>query len=213
MDRGRMFNLCGFRHLHMEDTILEFCINTAFINAVDVEGTAHRTHAAFTADVIALVVLITGFTLLLSRYGEITVLIAELYILFLHARQICRQLITVTVILHIDPHTAIGIEARHGGEEIIMEKATQIIEKYPTIDSIETCLQALTEFAHENKRAVFHIYHSVNREMYEYYLWKLQDRSAQSINPCILPKRNYRYLLSAFPSFPPFGLLTRMPVA
>ena len=58
-------------------------------------------------------------------------------------------------------------------EEIIMEEATQIIESYPNIDSIETCLTALTEFAHQNKRAIFHIYHSVNREMYEHYLWEV----------------------------------------
>ena len=137
-----MLHFCRFRHIHMQDAIFELRINAGLIDIVDVEGTAYGAHAALPADVIALVVLITGFTLLLSSYGEITVLIAELYILFLHARQICRQLIAVTVILHIDPHTAIGIEARHGGEEIIMEK--WFIEHIPDAARSIACCQIFT---------------------------------------------------------------------
>ena len=60
-------------------------------------------------------------------------------------------------------------------EEIVMEEARRIIAQYPSIDSIETCLLAVVEFAHANKRAIFHIYHSANRDIYERYLWQVCD--------------------------------------
>lgn len=60
-------------------------------------------------------------------------------------------------------------------EEIIMEEARRIIAQYPSIDSIETCLLAVVEFAHANKRAIFHIYNSANRNIYEQYLWQVCD--------------------------------------
>lgn len=58
-------------------------------------------------------------------------------------------------------------------EEIITENADQIIAKYPTIDSLETCLNAALEFAQKNRRAILHIYQSVNRDIFEQYLWKV----------------------------------------
>ena len=58
-------------------------------------------------------------------------------------------------------------------EEIIMENARDIISQYPNVDSIETCLLAVVEFAHQNKRAILHIYNSVNRTIYEQYLWQV----------------------------------------
>ena len=137
-----VLHFCRFRHVHMQDAIFELRINAGLIDIVDVEGTAYGAHAALPADVIALVVLITGFTLLLSSYGEITVLIAELYILFLHAGKVCGQLIAVTVILYIHTHTAIRMKARHGGEEIIIEE--WLIENIPdALRSIPRC-QILT---------------------------------------------------------------------
>ncbi|MBR3446343.1 MAG: TetR/AcrR family transcriptional regulator [Oscillospiraceae bacterium] len=60
-------------------------------------------------------------------------------------------------------------------EEIIMEEARRIIAQYPSIDSIETCLLAVIEFAYANKRAIFHIYNSANRAIYEQYLWQVCD--------------------------------------
>ena len=58
-------------------------------------------------------------------------------------------------------------------EELIMEQTDQIIGEYPSIDSIETCLLATVRFARENKRAIKHIYSSVNRAIYDTYLWKV----------------------------------------
>lgn len=58
-------------------------------------------------------------------------------------------------------------------EEIVTEEADRIIAEYPTIDSIETCLTAVLDFAQKNRRAILHIYNSVNRAMFEQYLWKV----------------------------------------
>ena len=97
-------------------------------------------------------------------------------------------------------------------EEIIMDEVTQIIEKYPTIDSIEICLQALTEFAHQNKRAIFHIYHSVNREMYEHYLWQVSEAVVTAYLDLLLKEHpiaeNDRRLISQFYKCVCFGLTT-----
>lgn len=58
-------------------------------------------------------------------------------------------------------------------EEIVTEEADRIMAKYPTIDSLEMCLNAAIDFAMENRRAILHIYHSVNRAVFEQYLWKV----------------------------------------
>lgn len=55
-------------------------------------------------------------------------------------------------------------------QEIIIEEAGRIMEEYPTIDSMEQCLDVAISFAMQNKRAVLHIYHSANRDIYEQYL-------------------------------------------
>lgn len=60
-------------------------------------------------------------------------------------------------------------------EEIFVEEADRIIAEYPSIDSIETCLNAALNFARKNKRAILHIYNSVNRAIFEQYLWKVCD--------------------------------------
>lgn len=56
-------------------------------------------------------------------------------------------------------------------EEIVREEADRIIEAYPTVDSIEMCLDAAFDFAEQNRRAMLHIYNSVNRAIFEHYLW------------------------------------------
>lgn len=51
-------------------------------------------------------------------------------------------------------------------ERIITEEADRIIKDYPTIDSIEKCLDVAIRFAIENKKAAYHIYNSANSAMY-----------------------------------------------
>ncbi len=58
-------------------------------------------------------------------------------------------------------------------EEIITEQAEDLISSYPEIDSLEKGMEVATDFAIKNKMAVYHIYNSVNRDMYEQYTMRL----------------------------------------
>lgn len=60
-------------------------------------------------------------------------------------------------------------------EEIFTEDLETIIMKYPTVEKIEDCLDAVIDSALSKKKAVLHIYNSVNRELYEQYLWQVCD--------------------------------------
>lgn len=55
-------------------------------------------------------------------------------------------------------------------EEIVKEEIDALVSKYPTINSIDECVCVALRFTIENKRAVLHIYNSVNRDIYERYL-------------------------------------------
>ena len=58
-------------------------------------------------------------------------------------------------------------------ESIVDEDAVRIIRGHPTIDSLDDCINAALEFALANQKAVLHIYHSVNRDIYEQYQWRV----------------------------------------
>ena len=58
-------------------------------------------------------------------------------------------------------------------EEIIMEEADSIIHKYPSISSIEECFNVAFQFMLDNKKAILHIYNSVNRDIFERYLMRM----------------------------------------
>lgn len=58
-------------------------------------------------------------------------------------------------------------------EEIITETADALIEKYPSISSIEEAVEVALKFTLDNKKAVLHICNSVNRNIYEQYLMKI----------------------------------------
>lgn len=60
-------------------------------------------------------------------------------------------------------------------DEIIKEDAETIICRYPSVTSIVQCFDALTEFASQHKRAIMHIYRSVNRESFETHLMSVSD--------------------------------------
>lgn len=57
-------------------------------------------------------------------------------------------------------------------ESIVDDEIEQIIRKYPSVNSIEECLSAAMGFALENRKAVQHIFRSVNRDIYERYQWR-----------------------------------------
>ena len=54
-------------------------------------------------------------------------------------------------------------------EEIVKEEIDAMVARYPTIDTMDECVRLAFRFALENKKAVLHIYHSVNRDIYERY--------------------------------------------
>lgn len=58
-------------------------------------------------------------------------------------------------------------------EKIVAEITSAAIERYPSINSLGECLSASMSFVLENRRAVFHIYNSVSRDMFEKALMKL----------------------------------------
>lgn len=58
-------------------------------------------------------------------------------------------------------------------EEIIVEEMNGIIEKYPTVTSLDECFDAAFSFAVEHKKAAAHIFNSVSRDVFERELMKL----------------------------------------
>lgn len=72
-------------------------------------------------------------------------------------------------------------------QDILTGEINRIIKEHPTIDSIEACMNVAVSFAAENKRAIMHIYNSVNRDMFEQYLWRICEHTVST------------YLSNAFP--------------
>ena len=62
-------------------------------------------------------------------------------------------------------------------EEMVLEQAQNLVEEYPSINSLEECLDAAISFAVNNRRAVMHIYNSVSRDVYEQYLWRVCEHT------------------------------------
>lgn len=60
-------------------------------------------------------------------------------------------------------------------EEIITEEMDRIIGQYKTFDSLEMGFNAAIDFAKKNRRAILNIFKSVNRDIFEQYLWKVCD--------------------------------------
>ena len=58
-------------------------------------------------------------------------------------------------------------------ESILRENADSIIRENPKIESISDCINAVITTSLMNKRAVLHIYKSVNRNIFEQYHWKI----------------------------------------
>ena len=77
-------------------------------------------------------------------------------------------------------------------ESIVEEDAAEIIQSYPTIEKFEDCLEAAITLALAKKRAVLHIYHSANREIYEMYLWKVCDHTVNAYVTSVLQGKSVR---------------------
>lgn len=57
--------------------------------------------------------------------------------------------------------------------DIVMESADRIILEHADMASLGECLDAVTQFARENKRAMLHVFKSANRDLYERSLAKV----------------------------------------
>lgn len=60
-------------------------------------------------------------------------------------------------------------------EEVVNDEIDRIIREHPAIDSVDEGVNALIGFTMENRRAVLHIYQSVNRDIFEKHYWKICD--------------------------------------
>ncbi len=65
-------------------------------------------------------------------------------------------------------------------EEIILDEADEIIEKHPTVDSLEQGLDFAVSFVLENRRAALHLFHSGNRDLFEQYMWKVCEHVVET---------------------------------
>lgn len=74
--------------------------------------------------------------------------------------------------------------------EIITEQTEHLIQAYPSISSLDECFRVAFQFALENKRAVMHIYHSVNRDVFTQNTLRLCDYVVST------------YIATAFPDDP-----------
>ena len=55
-------------------------------------------------------------------------------------------------------------------EEIMAERVSAMVENHPTVDSVQEGADAIVEFVMHNKRAIYHIYHSLSRDVFERHL-------------------------------------------
>ncbi len=62
-------------------------------------------------------------------------------------------------------------------EQMVLEQAENLIEDYPSINTLEDCLDAAISFAMNNRKAAMHIYNSVSRDIYEQYLWRVCEHT------------------------------------
>lgn len=57
-------------------------------------------------------------------------------------------------------------------EEIVTEETDKVIAEYSPKDTVESCLMAAIRFANENRSTILHVYHYMDRELLEDYVWR-----------------------------------------
>ncbi len=72
-------------------------------------------------------------------------------------------------------------------QEIFTQEIERIIHEHPSIDSLEECIEIASSFAMENKRAILHIYNSVNRDIFEQYLWQACEQTVITYSHTAFP--------------------------
>lgn len=74
--------------------------------------------------------------------------------------------------------------------EITQEELDRIIAEHPSVEDLEEGLDAAISFAQKHRRAAMHIYNSVNRDIYERYIWQICDYVVRSYLDTAFPGRN-----------------------
>ncbi len=96
-------------------------------------------------------------------------------------------------------------------EAIIKEDADRIILENPKISSLEDCLNAIIGFSLKNRRAVLHIYRSVNRDIFEQHQWRVCEYAVRTYMDEILEGRTVsqkdREILVAYVKCVCFGIV------
>ena len=75
-------------------------------------------------------------------------------------------------------------------EEIIIDSANTLVRENDTVLSMGECIESAFAFVKANKKAVYHIYHSVDRAAYEDFLIKMCDHTATLLIRDQLENRN-----------------------
>lgn len=65
-------------------------------------------------------------------------------------------------------------------QEILKGEIDRIIDEHPALTSFEDCAMVAAGFSLENRRAIMHIYNSVNRDMFEQYLWQVCEHTVNA---------------------------------
>ena len=95
---------------------------------------------------------------------------------------------------------------------VVEEDAATIIQTYPTVENFGDCLEAVLDTALSKKKAVLHIYHSTNRDIYEMYLWKICDYAIEAYLSTVLRghkiKENDLDIIKKYLSSLGFGIIS-----
>lgn len=96
-------------------------------------------------------------------------------------------------------------------EEIVTEQTETIIREHPTIDTLEECFSVACARAMQNKRAVYHIYHSVKRDLFEKELFRICEYAVSTyVNTAFKEdqmQQSDREILARFIKCELFGLI------
>ena len=74
---------------------------------------------------------------------------------------------------------------------IIKEQADLVITEYPTVDSLESAMEAIISFAIKNRNAVLHIFNSVSRDILEKNLSDLCEDVIGKYVDTVITERQY----------------------
>lgn len=77
----------------------------------------------------------------------------------------------------------------HLMESIVREEAESIIRAHSQIESLEDCFDVTMEFVQKHRKAALNVYHSVSRDVFEQYQWRICAHAAQTLVDGVLAGR------------------------